>query len=127
MLAGRLASNSVPPRLTASLKICSAFRESERGGPAADNVEGKCGAGTRALLCEQTAGGGSLVVVSKVTDLRHLGVVTQVVRHEPRVRISFFHAEAQCFERPADHPAGMGIQLGADGASQRFDAFHEDL
>ena len=26
MLAGRLASNSVPPRLTASLKICSAFR-----------------------------------------------------------------------------------------------------
>ena len=26
MLAGRLASDSVPPRLTASLKICSAFR-----------------------------------------------------------------------------------------------------
>src|SRR5258708_23429545 len=26
MLAGRLASDSVPPRLTASLKICSAFK-----------------------------------------------------------------------------------------------------
>ena len=26
MLAGRLARDSVPPRLTASLKICSAFR-----------------------------------------------------------------------------------------------------
>jgi hypothetical protein len=26
MLAGRLASDSVPPRLTASLKICSALR-----------------------------------------------------------------------------------------------------
>ena len=27
MLAGRLASDSVPPRLTASLKICSAFKK----------------------------------------------------------------------------------------------------
>jgi hypothetical protein len=27
MLAGRLASDSVPPRLTASLKICSAFKD----------------------------------------------------------------------------------------------------
>jgi hypothetical protein len=26
MLAGRLASDSVPPRLTASLKICSEFK-----------------------------------------------------------------------------------------------------
>jgi hypothetical protein len=26
VLAGRLASDSVPPRLTASLKICSAFK-----------------------------------------------------------------------------------------------------
>ena len=60
-------------------------------------------------------------------NLRHLGVVAQVIRHEPRVSVSSFHADAQCFERPADHPAGMRVQLGADGASQRFDVFHEGL
>jgi hypothetical protein len=38
-----------------------------------------------------------------------------------------FHADAQCFERPADHPAGMGIELCADGASQWPDVFHESL
>jgi hypothetical protein len=63
--------------------------------------------------------------VSRVMDVRHFGVVAQEIRDEPRVSVSFFDADAQCFERPADHPAGMGVQLGADGASQRFDVFHE--
>jgi hypothetical protein len=56
-----------------------------------------------------------------------LGVVAQVVRDEPRVRVGFFHPDAQCLERPAEHPAGMRIQLGADGPAQRLDVFHEDL
>jgi hypothetical protein len=34
-------------------------------------------------------------------------VVAQVIRHNPRVCIGFFHADAQRFERPAEHPAGM--------------------
>ena len=74
---------------------------------------------------EHTAGRGGLFEVSKVMDFRHFGVVAQVIRDKPRVSVSFFHADAQCFERPADHPAGMGVQLGADGASQRFDVSHE--
>jgi hypothetical protein len=65
--------------------------------------------------------------LSKVADFCHFGVVTQVVRDEPRASVSFFHADAQCFERPADHPARMGVQLGSDGASQCFDAFHEGV
>ena len=92
-------------------------QEFECGGLAADDVERERGARAGALPCEQTAGEGRLIVVSKVMDLRDFGVVAQVIRHEPRVSISFFHANAQCFERPADHPAGMGVQLGADGAS----------
>ena len=58
-------------------------------------------------------------------DFHHFGVVAQVVRNEPRISVSLFHADAECFERPADHPAGMGVQLCADGASQRFDVFHQ--
>jgi hypothetical protein len=38
MLAGRLASDSVPPRLTASLNL-QRVKEFERGSLAADNVE----------------------------------------------------------------------------------------
>ena len=100
-------------------------QEFECGGLAADDVERERGARAGALPREQTAGGGGLVVVSKVMDLGHFGVVAQIIRHEPRVSVGFFHADAQCFERPADHPAGMGVQLGADGASQRLDVLHE--
>jgi len=55
----------------------------------------------------------------------HFGVLAQVIRHKPRVGVGFFHADAQRFERPAEHPAGMGIQLGADGSAQGLDVFHE--
>jgi hypothetical protein len=48
-----------------------------------------------ALPCEQTAGRGALFVVSKVMDLSHFGVVTEIIRHEPRASVSFFHADAQ--------------------------------
>ena len=98
-------------------------QEPERGGLPTDDIERERGARARALPCEQTAGEGSLIVVSKVMDLLHFGVVAQEIRDEPRVSVGFFHADAQCFGRPADHPAGMGVQLGADGASQRFDVF----
>lgn len=100
-------------------------QEFEGGGLAADNVERECGACAGALPREHKAGGGGLFEVSKLVDFCNFGVVAQVVRDQPRVSVGFFHADAQCFERPADHPAGMGVQLGADGASQRFDAFHE--
>jgi hypothetical protein len=65
--------------------------------------------------------------MSKVVDFGHFGVVAQVIRHEPRVCVGLFHPDAQCFERQAEHPAGMGIQLGADGSAQRLDAFREVL
>jgi hypothetical protein len=124
MLAGRLASDSVPPRLTASLKICSAFKNLKAAAlpPTMSNANVEPAG---ALPREQTAGGGGLFVVSKVMDLCHFAVVAQVIRHEPRVAVGSFHADAQCFERPRDHPARMGIQLGADGASQRLDVLHE--
>ena len=66
-------------------------------------------------------------MVGKVMDVSYLGVVAQVIRDEQRVSVGFFHADAECFERPADHPAGMGVQLGADGAAQRLDVLHEDF
>ena len=100
-------------------------QEFEGGGLAADDVERERGARAGALPREQTAGGGGGFVVSKVMDISHFGVVAQIIRYEKRVAVGFFHADAQCFERPADHPAGMGVQLGADGASQRFDVFHD--
>ena len=107
------------------LEDLQAVQEFECGGLAANNVERERRACPRALPREQTASGGGLFEVSKVMDFRHFGVVAQVVRYEPRVSVSFFHADAQCFERPADHPAGMRVQVGADGASQRFDVFHK--
>ncbi len=100
-------------------------QEFEGGGLASGNVERERGARAGALPREQTAGGRCRFVVRKVMDISHFGVVAQVIRDEPRVSVSLFHADAQCLERPADHPAGVGVQLGADGASQRFDVFHE--
>ena len=127
MLAGRLASDSVPPRLTASLKICSAFRNLNARGLAADNIERKSGACTKALPREHTSGGRGFVVMSEVVNPLHLVVVAQIIRHEPRILVGLFHPQAQRFERAAEHPAGMRIQLGADRASQRLDVFHEGL
>jgi hypothetical protein len=60
-------------------------QEFERGGLAADNVERERGACAAALPREQTAGDGSLIVMSKVMDLCHFGVVAQEIRREPRV------------------------------------------
>ena len=108
MLAGRLASDSVPPRLTASLMICSAFKNLKAAAwpptMSNENVE----PAPVHCLANRRPGGGALFVVSKVMDLRYFGVLAQVIRHEPRVSVGFFHTDAQCFERPADHPAGMG-------------------
>ena len=122
--AGRQAGKRLGAAQThRQLQDLQRVQELERCGLAADNVERKRGARARALLSEQTTGGGGLIVVSKVMDLRDLGVVAQVIRHEPRVSVSFFHADAQCFERPAEHPTGMEVQLS--GSAQRFEVFHE--
>src|SRR6185312_783999 len=92
---------------------------------AADNIEGKRGSCPKALPCEDASCRGSVVVVAEVMDLCHFGVVAKIIRHEPRVLVSLLHAEAQCFEGPADHPARMGVELGTDGASQRLDGFDD--
>ena len=127
MLAGRLASDSVPPRLTASLKICSALRNLNAAAwPPTMSNENVEPAPVHCRVNRRPAGE-VLVEVTKVMDLRHLGVVAQVVRHEPRVGVGFFHADAQRLERPAEHPAGMRIELGADGAAQRLDVLHHGL
>ena len=65
--------------------------------------------------------------MSEVVNPLHLVVVAQIVSHEPRILVRPFHPQAQRFERAAEHPAGMRIQLGADRASQRLDLFHERL
>ena len=127
MLAGRLASDSVPPRLTASLKICSAFRNLNAAAwPPTMSNENVDPAPVHWLANRRPAREASFVM-SEVVDLLHLVVVAQIIRHQPRVLVGLFHPQAQRFERPAEHPAGMGVQLGADRASQRLDVLHEGL
>src|ERR1700754_4537020 len=72
------------------------------GGLATDNVERERRARTAALPCEETPGGGGLVVMTEVMDLGYFGMIAQVIRHEPRVAVRLFHADAQGFERTAD-------------------------
>ena len=100
-------------------------QKSRRCRLAADNVERKRGARTQALSREQTAGGGGFVVMREVVNPFHLVVVAQIIRYVPRILVGLFHSQAQRFERAAEHPAGMRIQLGADRASQRLDVFHD--
>ena len=61
----------------------------ESSGLGAYDVERERGARAGALPLEQKAGGRVLVEVSKVLDLGHLGVVAQVIRHEPRIASAF--------------------------------------
>ena len=68
--AGRLASDSVPPRLTASLKICSAFRN--LNATFSFDIVGGQAARAGALFREQTAGWRVLFVVRKVMTLATL-------------------------------------------------------
>ena len=63
--------------------------------------------------------------MSEVVNPFHLVVVAQIIRHEPRILVGLFHAQAQRFERAAEHPAGMRIKLGADRAPQRLDILHQ--
>ena len=41
------------------------------------------------------------------------------------IGIGFVHAQCQGFQRAAEHPAGMGVELGADGAALAFDFFQQ--
>src|ERR1700733_10666457 len=107
------------------LKDLQRVEEFKCRGLAADDVERERGARAGALPLEQKAGRGVLVKVSKVMDLGPFGMAKQVIRPKPRVRVGFFHADAQRFERSAEHPAGMRIQLGAYRSAQRLDVFHE--
>jgi hypothetical protein len=63
--------------------------EFECGVLAADDIEREGGARAGALPREQRTGGGGFFVVSKLMDLRHFGVVTQVIRHEQCVSVRF--------------------------------------
>lgn len=103
------------------LEYLQGIEEFERRRLAAGDIERKRRARAGALPLEQEPGRRVFVEVTKVMDFGHLGVVAQVIRHEPRIRVRFFHADAECFERTAKHPAGMRVQLGADGSAQRPD------
>jgi hypothetical protein len=65
MVAGRLASDPVPPKAHCQLDDLQCVQAFECGGLAADNVERERGARAGALTREDTAGGGGLFEVSK--------------------------------------------------------------
>src|SRR3954467_4198664 len=54
-------------------------------GLTADDAERERRAGTGALPGENTAGRGALFVVTQIMDLRHLGMIAQVIGYEPRI------------------------------------------
>src|SRR5258705_8190127 len=124
MLAGRLASDSVPPRLTASLKIRSAFKNLKAAAlpPTMSNANVEPAG---ALPREQKPGGGGLFVVSKVMDLCHFGVVVQVSANSRAFLSAFSMRMLSVSSDRLIIQQEWGVQLGADGASQRFDVFHE--
>jgi hypothetical protein len=86
MLAGKRLGPALAHR---QLEYLQRVQEFECGGLAADNVERERGARAGALPLEQMVGRGVLVEVTKVMDFGHFGVVAQVVRDEPRVRVGF--------------------------------------
>ncbi|OJH20872.1 hypothetical protein BLX88_00220, partial [Bacillus obstructivus] len=54
-------------------------------------------------------------------------MIAQEIRDGARIVIGLFHADAQGFQRAAEHPAGMRVELRADGTAQRLDLFHHGL
>src|SRR4029079_10494855 len=57
----------------------------------------------------------------EVMQLAHLRMLAQELRDGRGIVIGLFHADGERFERAPEHPAGMRIELRADGAAQRPD------
>src|SRR5262245_48103038 len=59
--------------------------------------------------------------------LRDLRMIAKIFGHYPGVAVSTFHAQGECLERPTNHPAGMWIELCADGTPQLLDGLRQAL
>jgi hypothetical protein len=127
MAAGWLASDSVPPRLTASLNIWRALRNGEGRRLSALDVEREGRARAGALLGRRRAWRANRVEERQIVHLaRPWDGRGEFGDDAGRWRWPFPSA-AQRLQRAAQHPAGMRIELRADGAAQRLDRLHHRL
>ncbi|MCY1248405.1 hypothetical protein D9M72_618320 [compost metagenome] len=63
----------------------------------------------------------------QVVDALDLRVLAQELGDDAGIVIGLLHAHRQRFQRPAEHPAGMRVELGADRPAQRLYLFHHSL
>ena len=127
VLPGWQASDSVPPRLTASLKICIRLRHANASAspPLISNEKVEPGAGALRLIhppLRRIRG-----QERQIVHLCHPGMIAQKLGHDPGIAVAALHPQRERLERPADHPAGMRIELRADGAAQLLDRLHQRL
>ena len=59
--------------------------------------------------------------------LGHSWMVAAKLGHDPGIVVATLHAQRQRLERPADHPARVWVELGADSAPQLLDRLHQPL
>ncbi|EGE60534.1 hypothetical protein RHECNPAF_14110012 [Rhizobium etli CNPAF512] len=102
-------------------------QEFERGRLAAADIEGEGRAGAAALGGEGAARWRFRIVVRQVMNLLDLRVMSQEIGDGPRIAVCPLHAQLQRLERPAEHPAGMRIELRADRPAQRLDLLDHGL
>jgi len=110
------------------LERFAALQKIECGGFGADNVERETWSLRRCIAREHTAGRGGLFEVSKVMDLSPLwcgraGSLPRAARFcQP------FPCGCSVFRATADHPTGMGVQVGYRCAfATALTSFHESF
>jgi fumarylacetoacetate (FAA) hydrolase family protein len=65
-----------------------------------------------------------LVDEAKVIDFLDSGMCAEILGDSGGVLVSPRHAQAECFQRAEQHPSGVRIGLGAEGAAERADRLH---
>ena len=124
---GWQASDSVPPRLTASLKTCSAFRTAERLGLAAPHVEREGRAGAGALALEDPPLGDALRQEGRIVDRATRGCPARKRATISALRQAAVMRSDSVSSERAEHPARMRVELRADGAAQQPDRLRHGL
>ncbi len=102
-------------------------QELERRRLTAQDIEGEGGTCATALRGKCPASRRCRVRIMQIVDLLDLRVVAQEIGDRPCIAICPFRAYLQSFQRTAEHPAGMRIELCADRSSQRLDLLDQRL
>ena len=127
VVAGWQTKDSVPPRLTASLKTCSALSTAKAPASPPSTSNEKVLPAPVQLAAKERVRGVRFGKQGGIVDAGDIGVSDEEAGDNLGAAAGGVHAQGQGLKRARQHPGGVWIELRADGAAQLSDRLQQSV